>query len=162
MKKFSLNREFLVRHAGVALLMAGLGCWFVYDGAVAYPEMDAAAFCEKYHKNMDDPEREKTNAIERQYQFAALAFLAAFAIACHLLKVRGETLAWDGEKMTGSLTAGRDAFFGDVGEIDRRLWKGKGILRLTMRDGRRITLDSWHHPEAKDLVAEKFPEQVPG
>ena len=151
MKKFTLNREFFVRHLGVALLMAGLGCWFVFDGAVTYPKMDAVEFCEKYHKNLENPEKEKTDAIKRQYQFASLAFIAALAIACHLLKVRGESFAWDDEKMIGSLTYGKEAFFKDVKEVDRRLWDRKGILRVTMNDGRRITLDSWHHPEAKEL-----------
>lgn len=155
MKRFTLNREFLVRHAGVALLMFGLGCWFVFDGAVTYPAMDAVAFCEKYHKPLENAEQEKANAIGRQYQFASLAFIAALAIGCHLLKVGKETLAWDDEKMIGSLTYGRDAFFRDVKDVDRRLWGRKGILRVVMSDGRRITLDAWHHPEAKEL-AERF------
>ena len=152
MKRFTLNREFFVRHLGVAFLMAGLGCWFVYDGMVAYPKMDAVTFCEKYHKSLEDPEREKTNAIERQYQFASLAFIAALVIGCHLLKVRGESLAWDDEKMVGSLTSGKEARFADVKEVDRRLWDKKGILRVIMNDGRKITLDSWHHPEVKELA----------
>ena len=152
MKKFTLNREFLLRHLGVALLMAGLGCWFVYDGAVAYPAMDAVEFCEKHHKSLENPEREKANAIRRQYQFASLAFIASLAIVCHLLKVRNETLAWDDEKMTGSLTFGKDAFFCDVKDVDSRQWEKKGIVVVMMDDGRKITLDTWHHPEAKDLI----------
>ena len=84
---------------------------------------------------------------------ATVAFIAALAITCHLLKVRGETLAWDDEKMVGSLTYGKDAFFRDVKDVDRRLWDKKGILRVVMGDGRKITLDAWHHPEAKELAA---------
>ena len=155
MKRFTLNREFLVRHLGVALLMAGLGCWFVFDGAVTYPKMDAVEFCEKHHKSLDNPEREKSKAIVRQYQFASLAFIASLAIVCHLLKVRGESLEWDDERMVGSLTFGKEARFSDVKDVDRRLWDKKGILRVTMGDGRKITLDVWHHPEAKEL-AERF------
>lgn len=151
MKKFTLNREFFVRHFGVALLMAGLGGWFAYDGAVTYPAMDAVAFCEKHHKSLENPEREKSKAIERQYQFATLAFIAALAIGCHLLKVRGETLEWDGEKMVGSLTFGKDACFRNVRAVERRYWDKKGILVVKMDDGRKITLDSWHHPEVKEL-----------
>ena len=152
MKKFTLNREFFVRHLGVALLMAGLGCWFVYDGAVTYPAMDAVEFCEKHHKNTENPEREKAKAIERQYQFATLAFIAALAIGCHLLKVRGESLEWDGEKMIGTLTFGKNAFFKDVQAVERRYWDKKGILTVKMDDGRKITLDSWHHPEVRELA----------
>lgn len=152
MKKFTLNREFFVRHFGVTLLMVGLGCWFLFDGSVTYPKMDAVAFCEKYHKSLENPEEEKKNAIERQYQFASLAFIAALAIGCHLLKVRGESLAWDDEKMIGSLTSGKEACFTDVKEVDRRLWDKKGILCVVMNDGRKITLDAWHHPEVKELA----------
>ena len=80
MKSFTLNREFFIRHLGVTLLMAALGCWFVYDGSVVYPKMDAVEFCEKHHKNVENAEQEKVNAIKRQYQFASLAFIAALAI----------------------------------------------------------------------------------
>ena len=152
MKKFTLNREFFVRHFGVTLLMVGRGCWFLFDGSVTYPKMDAVEFCEKYHKSLENPEEEKKNAIERQYQFASLAFIAALAIGCHLLKVRGESLAWDDEKMIGSLTSGKEARFTDVKEVDRRLWDKKGILCVVMNDGRKITLDAWHHPEVKELA----------
>lgn len=152
MKRFTLNREYLVRHLGVALLMAALGCWFVYDGSVVYPKMDAVEFCEKHHKSPENPEQERANAIRRQYQFASLSFIAALALVCHLLKVRGETFEWDDEKMCGSLTGGKAAFFKDVKSVDRRLWKKKGILVVLMNDGRKIKIDSWHHPEAKEVA----------
>lgn len=155
MRKFTLNREFFVRHLGVTILMVALGCWFTYDGAVSYPAMDAVEFCEKHHKNTDNPEKEKSKAIERQYQFATLAFIAALAIGCHLLKVSRETLEWDDEKMIGALTFAKSAFFSDVKSVEKRYWSKKGILILSMNDGRKITLDSWHHPEVKEL-AEKF------
>ena len=86
MKSFTLNREFFIRHLGVTLLMAALGCWFVYDGSVVYPKMDAVEFCEKHHKNVENAEQEKVNAIKRQYQFASLANwycrLMAFTFSC--------------------------------------------------------------------------------
>ena len=114
--------------------------------------MDAVAFCERHHKSLDNPEREKADAIRRQYQFASLAFIAALAIGCHLLKVRNETLEWDDEKMSGSLTFGKEARFADVKDVDSRMWEKKGIVVVTMDDGRKITLDTWHHPEAKELI----------
>ena len=157
MRKFTLNKEFFVRHLGVTLLMAGLGCWFVFDGAVTYPKMDAVEFCEKYHKSLENPEQEKANAIVRQYQFASLAFIAALAIGCHLLKVRGESLAWDDDKMIGSLTCGKEALFANVSEVDRRHWDKKGILVVKMDDGRKITLDAWHHTGVKELAAKLMP-----
>lgn len=153
MKKFTLNKEYLVRHLGVAILMAGLGCWFVYDGAVVYPKMNAAEFCEKHHKSLENPEQELVKAIKRQYQFASISFIAALAIACGLLKVRGQTLAWDDEKMCGTLTGGKPAFFKDVAGTDKSQWDKKGILVVEMNDGRKVKLDTWHHAGAKELAS---------
>lgn len=135
MVAFTLNKEFFRRHLGVALLMAGLGCWFSFDAAVAYPAR-----------------REPADKIARQWQFAGLSFLAALAIGGHLWKVRRETLAWDDAAMTGTLTGGKPAAFADVVEVDDRKWREKGVLVVRMDDGRKITLDAWHHPETEELA----------
>lgn len=36
----SINREYLLRMAGVSLIIAAMGAWFVYDGAVKYPRQN--------------------------------------------------------------------------------------------------------------------------
>ena len=43
MKRLKLNPEFFYRHLAVCILMLGMGCWFGYDGFVAYPKTPAAS-----------------------------------------------------------------------------------------------------------------------
>ena len=45
----SINNEYVLRMAGVALVIAGMGAWFAYDGAAGYPKKNAAhaRFAEK-------------------------------------------------------------------------------------------------------------------
>lgn len=38
----SINKEYALRFLGVALLFAGFAGWFLYDGAIGYPERNAA------------------------------------------------------------------------------------------------------------------------
>ena len=161
--KLSINREFAFRHLGVAALMAALCCWFAYDGAVGYPGKDPAYFAELHHSDPErGPELKKT-AIERQFQFAGLALVAALAIAGGVLRVRRQTLEWNDETMCGTLTGGRPLAFADVESIDSSKWEKKGIVALCAKDGRRVVLDSWHHYGARELAARfgvKDPEEA--
>ena len=143
----------MARHLGVAALMAGLCCWFAYDGAVAYPQKDESYFVELHHA---DPERGpelKKASIERQFQFAGIAALAALVIAGGVLRVKLQTLEWDDSQMCGSLTGGRPLAFSDVAEADASKWEKKGIAVLKAKDGRRVVLDTWHHSGARELAA---------
>ena len=147
--KLQLNREFALRHLGVALLMAGLCGWFLVDGAVVYPQRDDAYFEEQLHT-------QKQRAIDRQFQFAALTGLAAIVIAFGVWRNRRRTLEWDDSQMCGSLTGGRPLAFADIESVDSRRWKSKGILVVHAKDGRRITLDAWHHTGVREL-ADRLP-----
>ena len=42
--------------------------------------------------------------------------------------------------------------FEDVSGVDDRRWEKKGILVVYAKDGRRFTLDTWHHVGAKELA----------
>ena len=143
--RLALNREFAMRHLGVALLFAALCGWFLYDGAIKYPQRDDAYFAEVLHTK-------KAAAIERQYQFAFLAGLAAAAIALGVLRNKRRTLEWDGETMRGTLAGGRPLAFADVESVDWRRWKSKGIIVLRAKDGRRVVLDAWHHTGVSALA----------
>lgn len=154
--KLTLNREYALRHLGVALLFFGLCGWFLYDGAITYPKMDDATFSEQIlHGRQGDFEKLKKEAIGRQYQFAGICSVAALLIAFGVGRCRLQTLEWDEEKMCGSLTGGKPLAFSDVSGVDDRRWEKKGILAVYAKDGRRFTLDTWHHAGAKDL-AEKI------
>ena len=131
-----LNREFLTRHLCVAVLFFGMGCWFGYDGFVAYPQHDDAWFEARHLK--------RENATRRQKEFMVLAFLASVIVGGHLLAVSRLRFAFDDE---GFVCNGRRTAYGDVRAVDRSKWASKGIIRV---DG--VTLDAWHHPEAKELA----------
>lgn len=128
MRRLKLNREYLVRHLGVALLMLGLSGWFAYDGYVAYPQHDDAWFAERHLV--------RENAIARQREFALLALVAALAIGANLYWVSRFVFEHD---ETGFVYRGKRTEFADVTSVDRSKWEKKGILKV---DG--IVLDAWH------------------
>ena len=150
--KLQLNREFAMRHLGVAVLMAGMCGWFLYDGAIAYPQKDEAYFETELHT-------QKQRAINRQYQFAGLTGLAAIIIALGVLRNKRRTLEWDDAQMCGSLTDGKPLGFDDVARIDTAKWESKGILVVYANDGRHFILDAWHHTGVKELAAKLLPKE---
>ena len=143
MKKLVLNREFAVRHLGVALLMLGLSGWFAYDGYVAYPKHDEAWF-EQQHLNKD-------SAIRRQREFMILAFVAALVIAGHVGAVARLDFSYDDD---GFVCGGVKRRFADVKSVDWSKWEKKGIVKV---DG--IVLDAWHHTGVRE-VAEKLGKKL--
>ena len=148
--KLQLNREFAIRHLGVALLMAGLCGWFIVDGAIVYPQKDEAYFETELHT-------QKQRAIDRQFQFAGLTGLAAIIIAFGVLRNKRRTLEWDDTQMCGSLTGGKPLAFTDVAKLDTKRWESKGIMVVYAKDGRHFILDAWHHVGAKELAAKLMP-----
>ena len=154
MKKFKLNPDFARRYFFVALLFAGMGGWFGYDGLVTYPKTPAAALFESIEKSAPPPEMSeaqleafKRQKIEAQYGFAILCLLAAGLIGAHLWSVARFDLEFD---ETGFVYRGRRCEFKDVKTVDRSNWEKKDILVV---DG--IRLDAWHHTGVKEL-AEKL------
>ncbi len=128
MKRLKLNREYLVRHLGVALLMLGLSGWFAYDGYIAYPQHDEAWFAQQHLR--------KENATARQREFALLALIAALVIGANLYKVSRFHFEYDEE---GFVYRGKRTDFAAVKSVDRSKWEKKGIIKV---DG--IVLDAWH------------------
>ena len=157
--KLQLNREFATRHLGVAALMVGLSCWFGYDAFVGYPSKSAHDIYVAIEKSEPKPETNleafKAQKIKTQYGFTFLCLAAGLAIAFGVQLNRHRTLEWDEEKMQGTLTGGRPLAFADVSEVDDSNWKRKGILVLKAKDGRKVTLDAWHHTGVEEL-AKKF------
>ena len=151
--KLTLNREYVLRHLGVAALFLGLCGWFLYDGCITYPKMDDAKFSEEIlHGRQGDFDKLKQEAINRQFQFAGICGIAALLIAAGVGRCRLQTLEWDDAQLCGSLTGGKPLAFADISGIDDRRWEKKGILVVYANDGRRFTLDTWHHSGAKELA----------
>ena len=132
--------------------MFGLGCWFGYDGFVKYPNTPAAELYEQIEKSKPPEgfalEAFKRQKIKSQYGFTALCLVASALIGIHLASVamfrfdHDETsFVWNGKKYALS----------DVKSVDRSQWKKKGIVKLELAYGVRVTLDAWHHLGVKDF-----------
>ena len=147
--KLTLNKEFARRHLFVAVLMAGMGCWFGYDGFVRYPATDAAVLYRKIEGENSVPpptldlEAFKRQKTQTQYGFTFLCFLAAALVGGHLWKVSKFELEFDDE---GFAYEGKRHLFAEVKDVDRSLWQKKGIIVV---DG--VKLDAWHHAGVKEL-----------
>ena len=150
--KLRVNREFLLRHLFVALLMVAMGGWFGYDGFVRYPSMTARELYADAHKGaepatMEEAVKFQQNAIPRQKQFMAICWLAAAAIGFHLLMVARLKFEF-GE--AGFSWGAADFAWGDVLDVDEKAWAKKGIVRVKVAKGW-VTLDAWHHIGVEDF-----------
>lgn len=155
--KSSLNREFALRHLFVAVLMAVLCCWFGYDGFVKYPATPAAQLYEKI-EGAAAPEgfdlaAFKTQKIKTQYGFTLLAFLAALIVGGHLYLVSRFSFEFDDD---GFVVRGVRRSWESVraGEIDRRDWEKKGIVKVGG-----VKFDSWHHIGVTEFEAKLTAKQ---
>ena len=135
--KLSLNREYAMRHGGVAILLFGLGMYFLYDAIFVYPYLTEA---DGHH-----------TTVEFQYSMAAILSSFAAIVGFRLFRNFRRTLEWDEEKMWGSVTGGVPVAFSDIERCDRRQWDSKGIVVVHAKNGKRYVLDAWHHNGVKDL-----------
>ena len=151
MKALKLNREFMTRHVGVALLMLGLGGWFGYDGLVKYPETSAYDLYRSIEKSEPpagiDLAAFKTQKTQTQLGFAAFALLAALLVGGHVAWLASFKFAFDDEGFVVGGNGKRRAF-ADVKSIDWSKWEKKGIVRMDF-----VTLDAWHHEGVKEVAA---------
>ena len=146
--KLKLNREFAIRHIGVALLMFGLSCYFGYDGFVGYPSTPAADLYRSI-EGSDAPAgfdlaAFKRQKIQSQYGFMALTLLAALIIGGHVWAISRLRFSFDDE----GFTCGKRRFaYSDITSVDRSKWATKTIIKVNG-----ITLDAWHHEGVKAFV----------
>ena len=155
--KLSLNKDYARRHLFVTVLMLALGCWFGYDGLVAYPSMTAADLyrsIEKADPPADMPaerlEAFKRQKTQTQYGFAALALLAGAIVGLRLLKSAKFAFEFDA---SGFTACGKRYSRDDIAAVDRSQWESKTILVLKLKDGTTLALDAWHHTGVKDFAA---------
>jgi len=161
--KLKPNREFLLRHLFVALLMFGMACWFGYDGYVKYPSMTPGELYEYIEKSPAPDaaaaQRVYANAIPRQKQFMCLAFLASFIIAAHLWYSTKLKFSFDDSGFEFSL---KRYSYNDIKSVDDSQWKKNTITRLMLADGKRVKLDAWHLAGVKEFherIPEKYRQQ---
>ena len=152
--KLKLNKEYVRRHLFVTLLMAGLGCWFGYDGFVRYPSMAAADLYRMIEKN-DPPAGMNLDAFKRQktqtqYGFTVISLFAALVVGLRLLKAAKFDFEFDD---SGFTCQGRRFANSDIVDVDRSAWEKKSILVLRLKGGEKIVLDAWHHLGVKEFAA---------
>lgn len=151
--KLKLNREYAQRHLFVAVLLAGMGCWFGYDGFVAYPATDAAELYRSIEKSEPreglDLEAFKAQKIKTQYGFTVLALLVASVVGWNLRKSQKFTFEFDDE---GFVFDGVRHTYAEIESVDRGQWQKKGIVTIAGK-GFRIKLDAWHHVGVKEFEA---------
>ena len=152
MKKLTVNKEFFRRHLAVCLLMLGMGCWFGYDGFVAYPSTPAAALYEKIEGSPPPEgyplEAFKHQKIQSQHGFTAFCLIAAALIGLNLASAAAFRFEYD---ETGFVWRGKKRQIADIKAVDRSKWKRKGIVTIALDDGERVKLDAWHHVGVKDF-----------
>jgi len=141
--KLTLNREYAIRHLGVAALFLGLAGWFLYDAVFVYPNLPT------------DGEHHTT--VEFQYSFAAFLAFAAIVIAGRVwANWRTRIVAWDEARMWGP-GVGAPLAFSEIVGVEDAQWEKKGVIVFLAKDGRRVKLDAWHHTGVKELVAKILP-----
>ena len=141
--KLKINREYATRHLGVAALFFGLSCWFLYDAIFVYP-------------NLPSDGTHHTTA-EFQYMFAAILGLASLVIATRVWLNWKSVVEWDSDKIWGSGVGSVPILFADIVGVEDAQWEREGIIVFLTKDGRRLTLDAWHHTGVRELVEKILP-----
>ncbi len=152
MTKLKLNKEYALRHLFVTLLMAGLFLWFAYDGIIRYPQTPAAELYREIEK-ADAPQGYDLESFKRQKTLsqqglALLALLASLTVGLRLIKAARFDFSFDNASFTWN---GKTFSLGDITQIDRSKWGAKTILTIRTKDGKKVTLDAWHHLGVKDF-----------
>ena len=152
--KIGINREYLVRHLFVTVLMVGLAGWFGFDGFVRYPQTDAAALYESIERDAPPPgmtsaelQRFKEQKTGFQRMFALALLLVGAVVGVRLLKSARFSMSFDGD---GFVVDGTRYSYVDIKGVEDAEWAKKGIARVLVKD-RKIVLDAWHHTGVKDF-----------
>jgi hypothetical protein len=163
-----INKEWAVRMLVIAIMFIGGGCWFVYDGAVAWPaENDRYAiykeildqgdqadkswqevFQENGWSTRKPPKEHSETDILTQFIIASLCFpIGLLALIWLLLNARRSVVA-DDQAVT---FAGKQMRYDEITDIDKSRWDSKGIVVLISGE-QRMKLDDWKFRGVKDVL----------
>jgi hypothetical protein len=158
------SRRFLLM--GVAAI--GFALWFLYDGAITYPNQRerALAYEELQKENADDPvafrdrwhetaaknswptsypgEPKTENDITLQFVMAGIVTVVAALLLSIPLRSRGRWIEASDSGITSSW--GENFHYDQVRELNKRQWRSKGIAKVTYDDGgrkRRFVIDDY-------------------
>lgn len=122
--------------------------------ALNVPQEQAVTFRERQiaeaRRLLDQPLKD-AHDIRSQFVMAALALAAALLAFGTLIHKGRRRFVADEAGLHGfvSETLGYDA----VAAAEWSRWEEKRIVRFTLRDGRKLTLDGWHYAGAEEVVA---------
>ena len=173
-----INPAYLIRLGVVGLLCTGMCLYCVYDGTITYPNQqlhfDQYEEFAKGNADLDELDRETkwnevavtthgwlvkhfkdkkghlqrrtTYHIRQQFAMATLTGLLGFIF---LLKLIGHWRCWiEATEDELSSSEGRKIAFDQIGALDKKLWRNKGIAKvLYEQDGRKkkIVLDDCNY-----------------
>jgi hypothetical protein len=170
-----IDRKFLLRLGLTALAFAAFASWFLYDGTITYPRQRERAL--EYLKLEEEGRLDEWEAIaaERgwptenpgeprevaeiyaQLVLASLLALPALLYVFLFLRARGRWIEMDENGLRTSW--GRQLEFDDIVLLDKKLWRKKGIAKITYEQNgrkRRLVLDDWKYDaeETKEILCE--------
>jgi hypothetical protein len=144
----------------MGLAAVGFALWFLYDGAITYPNQrqralayheletesqgeDPVVFRDRWHELANKngwptayPGEPKTEGdITMQFVMAGIVGVVALALLSIPLRARGR---WIEAGESGISSSWGESFnYDQVLELNKRQWRSKGIAKVTYHDGRR-------------------------
>ena len=117
------------------------------------PDRDAAraAQLEQVHKLFEKPVYSDHDLQTQFVQATITLLLGLWAFAVVGLKARKRFVA-DDNGLSGNGIGTQPIAYGDIKTIDWAKWDEKGIVKLTLNTGGRLTLDAWHFAGIKGIV----------
>lgn len=155
----------------MALFLAALGAWFLYDGLIGYPKNneryreylpfkegarvhDWPAHAAERGWSKKHPEKLYTEGdIAGQFWMSGLTFVAALGFLGWMFASFGRTLRSDDEAIYGE--KGERVLFSEVTGLGKKHWDSKGIAKVKYRrDGKDalLTIDDFKYEGAIAIV----------
>lgn len=160
--KASASNSYLQRLLLLTVMCLGIGSWFLYDGAIAYPRQrvraleylrleeeerldEWPAFAASRGWSDEDPGEPKT-VYDSYLQFliAACLYPPGLLSLLQLFRYRKRWISLESGAIRTSW--GRSFPLADIHKLDKRKWRKKGIAKLFYQHaGKRgsVTLDDW-------------------
>lgn len=175
-----ISKEWKQRMLLLILMCAGMGCWFLYDGLLAYPKNNVRAteyFALREELGEDSPElksawlalaRERgwresppkkiysPDSLRTQIRLGAVALLAAAALAVYVFRSLSLTTRLENDTLI--FPNGKSVPIGKIRAVSKKRWKNKGIADLVYEPKRgqsaRLVLDDYKFIGAAAILAE--------
>jgi hypothetical protein len=175
-----ISKEWKQRMLIIVLAVGGLGCWFLFDGLVAYPRnnVKAAIYFELREKHGEDTPELKAaweavrkervwndstpkkiysaGDLQTQLILGAITLLGAAAVLLHFFRSLPQTTRLENGVIT--LPDGRQVEITKVQAVSKKRWENKGIADLAYESApgksTRFILDDYKFIGAAQILEE--------